>query len=100
MSKHTQGPWKWEFIEGEEDELNALRGADDSEVLGAGWDYGHGFIYFKKREDLRLIAKAPEMYALLESLREKMNEYGELSGREAQGHADTIGELLRSIDGE
>jgi hypothetical protein len=74
MSKHTPGPWEWTRDEWHGG-YSGLAGPNGAEVLypdhcndgddGAAW-----FEEFASDADRRLIAAAPELLALLESLLE------------------------------
>ena len=97
----TPGPWKW--VKGPawhnidyEGRIGMLVGDGDKPIL----DLGNTTNYYpecgsepRSESDVRLIAKAPEMYALLREIMSEENlDYDKLSNQ--------IPKLLKEIDGD
>ena len=84
MSKFTSGKW---------DYLQSGLGDDEQWYLVGSPERAVGFI--RHEEDAKLIAAAPEMYRLLESIVSLLSVHSY-----SQGEAVKIHQLLARIDGE
>ena len=87
--KHTPGPWKWN----PDDDDNAIVGADGFSIICGVWhnDSTAGAEVCRP-VDARLIAKAPEILAMLKELLDVYRE--DL----AIGYRDSITRLIREIE--
>ena len=87
MSKFTGGEWKYL-----QSPLRGLGGDEQWYLIGSP-ERAVGFI--RHEEDAKLIAAAPEMYRLLESIVSLLSVHSY-----SQGEAVKIHQLLARIDGE
>lgn len=104
MSKHTPGPWIFENRDGDHP-LNDQNGwgchglwaVNGGFILGdgAGWDSGY---QGPNEADARLIAAAPDMLELLQSIRAVMPRTA-CAGCTVDNYAEDIDALLAKIDG-